>query len=165
MFSRKYKIQFSICTFSAAQSVPSRRCNRRFFASADSCFSFDKRRDDMIYFIALCAIFQAQQASFPCACDGIGRHAGFRFLCFSRVGSSPFRRTISEQSPLCSDVLFRMSSARFLAPPFQIEPACAGLRFGENGSFREGRIFSVNIRQNPSHASTRDFTPYFFTLH
>ena len=28
-----------------------------------------------------------------CACDGIGRHAGFRFPCFRRVGSSPFRRT------------------------------------------------------------------------
>ncbi len=27
------------------------------------------------------------------ACDGIGRHAGFRFPCFQRVGSSPFRRT------------------------------------------------------------------------
>ena len=33
-------------------------------------------------------------AAFPiCACDGIGRHARFRFSCFQRVGSSPFRRT------------------------------------------------------------------------
>ena len=30
------------------------------------------------------------------ACDGIGRHAGFRFPCFQRVGSSPFRRTRTE---------------------------------------------------------------------
>ncbi len=30
---------------------------------------------------------------FICACDGIGRHARFRFSCFQRVGSSPFRRT------------------------------------------------------------------------
>ena len=29
------------------------------------------------------------------ACDGIGRHARFRFSCFQRVGSSPFRRTSS----------------------------------------------------------------------
>ena len=40
-------------------------------------------------------------------------------------------RTTSEQSPLCSDVLLflrnkRTSSARFLAPPFQIEPAALG---------------------------------------
>ena len=33
-----------------------------------------------------------------CACDGIGRHAGFRFPCFQRVGSSPFRRTSSEKA-------------------------------------------------------------------
>ena len=48
-----------------------------------------------------------------------------------RVGSSPFRRTTSEQSPLCSDVLLflwnkRTSSARFLAPPFQLRPALLG---------------------------------------
>ena len=48
-----------------------------------------------------------------------------------RVGSSPFRRTTSEQSPLCSDVLLflwnkRTSSACFLAPPFQLRPALLG---------------------------------------
>ena len=48
-----------------------------------------------------------------------------------RVGSSPFRRTTSEQSPLCSDVLLflwnkRTSSARFLAPPFQLRPTLLG---------------------------------------
>ena len=43
-------------------------------------------------------------------------------------GSSPRRVTTSEQSSLCSDVLFykRTSSARYLAPPFQIEPAALG---------------------------------------
>ena len=29
--------------------------------------------------------------------DGIGRHAGFRFLCFTRVGSNPTTRTTSKQ--------------------------------------------------------------------
>ncbi|WP_143383243.1 MULTISPECIES: hypothetical protein [unclassified Flavonifractor] len=47
------------------------------------------------------------------------------------MGSSPTTGTTSEQSSLCSDVFLcpwqkKKSSARSLAPPFQIEPAPLG---------------------------------------
>ena len=47
------------------------------------------------------------------------------------MGSNPTRCATSEQSPLCSDVLLflrnkRTSSARSLAPPFQITTAALG---------------------------------------
>ena len=49
--------------------------------------------------------------------------------------SKVFTLSTSEQSPLCSDVLLfpwnkRTSSARSLAPPFQIEPAALGFDLG-----------------------------------
>ena len=50
-------------------------------------------------------------------------------------GSIPLISTTSEQSLLCSDVFLcpgpkKTPSARFLAPPSQIEPVAPGLRFG-----------------------------------
>ncbi len=50
------------------------------------------------------------------------------------ASSSLATRTTSEQSSLCSDVLFcvqqkRTPSARSFAPPFQTEPARASIRF------------------------------------
>ena len=47
------------------------------------------------------------------------------------AGSRPVTRTTSEQSPLCSDVFLclwqkKTSSARSLAPPFQLRPTSLG---------------------------------------
>ena len=69
------------------------------------------------------------------------------------VGSNPATRTTSEQSPLCSDVFLCLwqkmtSSARSLAPPLQIEPADAGLRFGFSFSTVSSPI--ITLRPNPS---------------
>ena len=47
------------------------------------------------------------------------------------AGSNPVTRTTSEKRPLCSDVFLclwqkKTSSARSLAPPFQLRPAALG---------------------------------------
>ena len=71
-------------------------------------------------------------------------------------GSNPsFRATASGQSPLCSGVLFclrqkRTPSARSLAPPFNPEPAYAGLRgcffMGDFGAgFRWVRLSATGL--------------------
>ena len=67
--------------------------------------------------------FQTEPASLG-FCLGLGADL--------KTGASKlFALSTSEQSPLCSDVLLflwnkRTSSARSLAPPFQIEPAALG---------------------------------------
>ena len=66
-------------------------------------------------------------------------------------------RTTSEQSPLCSDVFFclqqkKTSSARSLAPPLQIEPADAGLRFGFSFSTVSSPIITLRPKNdNPNY--------------
>ena len=75
---------------------------------------------------------QRQQNIRICGYDGIGRRAGFRFLCREACGFDPhypyhvaadvisFAATFLQKSPL----------THFVAAPLQIEPACAGLQFG-----------------------------------
>ena len=59
------------------------------------------------------------------------------------------RRIVASFVSLATSFLFAKNSscAHAAAPRFQIEPAYAGLRFGENGRL-EKRIVSVNIHRN-----------------
>lgn len=59
------------------------------------------------------------------------------------MGSIPFTCSTSEQSPLCSDVLFykRTSSACCLVPPFQIEPASLGFDLVKVRALEWGYLF------------------------
>ena len=96
-----------------------------------------------------------------CRRVGIGRRGGLKIHCQRwRAGSSPAAGTTSEQSPLCSDVLFvkRTSSAHFLAPPFQITTASLGCDLVKTRG-RE-RIFSVNIKNSScAHSAAPRFQP------
>ena len=72
-----------------------------------------------------------------CACDGIGRHAGFRFPCFGvwvRVPSGAPRR--SKLCIACSDLFCKSERTHVAAPPFH--PANAALICG----VRETRVWS-----------------------
>ena len=97
-------------------------------------------------------------ACIMCRCDGIGRRDGLKIRWWRhRVGSSPTTGTTSEQSPLCSDVLLflrnkRTSSARSLAPPFQITTASLGcdLVLGANRKLAPRKCSHFPNQNNPN---------------
>ncbi len=84
------------------------------------------------------------------------------------AGSRPVTRTTSEQSPLCSDVFLclwqkKTSSARSLAPPFQIEPAALGFDLVLGGNLEA--LASILLRYFSSSQATyrlrRAFSFYY----
>ena len=64
-----------------------------------------------------------------CACDGIGRHARFRFSCSNACGfeSLQAHHVVADFISFATTFYFKKSSLiHSVAPPFQIEPASLG---------------------------------------
>ena len=66
-----------------------------------------------------------------CACDGIGRHARFRFSCSNACGfeSLQAHHVVADFISFATTFYFKKSSLiHSVAPPFQIEPASLGFK-------------------------------------
>ena len=122
----------------AAAVNPSKALN-----SQPCYFKFGAVNRSLLYFINRISLvptfFKSQSALIPLLLlsdrDSL-RWIRSRFLAGDETKISGMKPPdTSEQSPLCSDVLLflrnkRTSSARSLAPPFQIEPAALGFDLG-----------------------------------
>ena len=91
-----------------------------------------------------------------CACDGIGRHARFRFSCSNACGfeSLQAHHVVADFISFATTFYFKKSSLiHSVAPPFQIEPASLGfdLVLGANLKAGASKLFTLSTSEQAAY--------------
>ena len=87
-----------------------------------------------------------------CACDGIGRHARFRFSCSNACGfeSLQAHHVVADFISFATTFYFKKSSLiHSVAPPFQIEPASLGFDLVLGADLKAGasKLFALSTSE------------------
>ena len=97
-----------------------------------------------------------------CACDGIGRHARFRFSCSNACGfeSLQAHHVVADFISFATTFYFKKSSLiHSVAPPFQIEPASLGFDLVLGADLKAGasKLFTLSTSEQAAYRLLRLF--------